>query len=86
VSNILKARWLELSDDEKTTFREWTEWDKKRYSHELRIFRSQRSGAESALDFAAEDDMPEIHIPKKRKPTIESDYSNAIPKKRSSSN
>lgn len=84
VNNVLKKRWLELTDDEKTIYREWTEWDKKRYEHELLIFQNRRSGDEDVLEIAVEDDMPQIHVPKKRKPTIDLD-SGTIPKKSSSS-
>lgn len=65
INNILKERWLKLSDDDKVSFREWTEWDKKRYAHELLVFQNKRSSADEEI--AVEDDMQQIHVPKKRK-------------------
>jgi hypothetical protein len=76
----LKERWLELTDDKKVIFREWTEWDKKRHAHELAIFQSRRAEDEDAIEGAAEDDMQAIHIPKKRKQIGDSCHS-TIPKK-----
>jgi len=79
---MLKDRWLELSDEEKTVWREWTEWDKKRYSRDLYIFENRRSEDDSALPQDT-DDMKSIHVPKKRKVPLESSSElTAVPKKK----
>ena len=75
----MKEKWLALSDIDKVTYREWTDWDKKRHAHDLAIFQSR-----------AEDDVDEnnaetilssdVHIPKKRKNVV-ADNLNSIPKK-----
>lgn len=57
LNETLKDRWTKLSDDDKAVWREWTEWDKRRYSRDLQIFERIK----------AEDDMKAIHVPKKRK-------------------
>lgn len=79
VNNLLKERWSHLTDDDKVIFREWTEWDKKRYAHDLAIFQNRRSGDDDDVE-AVEDDMQEVHIPKKRKNTDTIDPV-SIPKK-----
>lgn len=59
LKGILKDRWTELSEDDKTVWREWADWDKQRYSRELQVF--------DRLKNDEDDDMKAIHIPKKRK-------------------
>ena len=75
----MKAQWSELTDDEKQTYREWTEWDKKRHTHELNIFQNRRTADEEEVP--VEDDMQQIHVPKKRK-QAPFDSPVAIPKKK----
>jgi hypothetical protein len=79
VQNLLKEGWLELPEDEKNTFRAWTEWDKKRYSRDVTIFESRRVDIEDA-PANAEDDMKAVHVPKKRK--SQADEDSAVPKKK----
>lgn len=58
---------MELPEEEKNTFRAWTEWDKKRYTRDLAIFESRRNDNEDETADADEDDMRAVHVPKKRK-------------------
>jgi hypothetical protein len=63
---LLKEGWLKLPETEKDVFREWTEWDKKRYSRDLAMYENLR--ARNDDDAGAEmDDMKTVHVPKKRK-------------------
>lgn len=64
VNDLLKDKWLALSEDEKGVWREWTEWDKKRYSRDVSIFESRRS--EGLTKPPEDDNMTSIHVPKKR--------------------
>lgn len=57
LNGMLKDRWTELSEDDKAVWREWTEWDKQRYSRDVQVFDRLKN----------EDDMKAIHVPKKRK-------------------
>ena len=76
----MKEGWLELPEDEKNTFRAWTEWDKKRYSRDVAIFESRRVDIEDASANAEKDDMKAVHVPKKRK--SQADEDSAVPKKK----
>lgn len=58
LNGLLKDRWTDLSEDDKTVWREWTEWDKQRYLRDLQVFDRWKD---------KQDDMKAIHIPKKRK-------------------
>ena len=83
---MLKDGWLGLAEEEKDTFRAWTEWDKKRYARDLAVFQSRRDGhADAAAAPAKDDGMKEIHVPKKRKKQQQQaggGSSAAIPKKK----
>jgi hypothetical protein len=76
---------LELTEDEKGTWRDWAEWDKKRYARELAVFQSRRSDAaempEDSQDYE-EDAVQDLHVPKKRRMS-ESDET--IPKRKKKS-
>ena len=63
VHGILKARWLEVSDEEKHTWRAWGVWDKKRYERDLAIFEAAQSNG--ANGYADADDGKKRHILKK---------------------
>jgi hypothetical protein len=82
LQTLLKEGWLELPEDEKDTFRGWTEWDKKRYARDLAIFESRRIENEDVPVDADEDDMKAVHVPKKRKSPAGND--SAVPKKKKS--
>ena len=76
IQQLLKEGWLDLPENEKDTFRAWTEWDKKRFARDQEVFRSRRDLDDTAV--SAEDDMQAIHVPKKRK----EGNATAIPKKK----
>lgn len=79
VNELLKERWIHLSEDNKAIWREWCEWDKKRYAYHLEIYRARR-GESADLEVSnkfEEDGVQSVHVPKKRKSTI----GGAIPKK-----
>jgi hypothetical protein len=68
IHELLKEGWQDLPGEEKETFRQWTEWDRKRHAREMEIFEDRRHGGESppAAD-VEEDDMKDVHVPKKQK-------------------
>jgi hypothetical protein len=64
---LLKEGWLNLPESEKDVYREWTEWDKKRYARDLAIYEGlHRTSKGDAADVDT-DDMKAVHVPKKRK-------------------
>lgn len=70
VQDLLKEGWINLPEEEKETYRRWTEWDKKRYSRDLAVFQSRREDdLEDTTDHVENDDMKAIHVPKKKKRT-----------------
>jgi hypothetical protein len=79
---MLKERWLDMAEDEKSGWRECAEWDKKRYAHELAIF-EKGSSRKAPKDSSSDDEMEEsnaaqtVHVPKKRKLSVAS----PVPKK-----
>jgi hypothetical protein len=84
IQELLKEGWLKLSEERKDEFREWTDWDKKRYARDLEIY--EKSKAEEQQDddtniVVDNDDIKTIHIPKKRKQSREEDNCN-IPRKK----
>jgi hypothetical protein len=83
VQELLKEGWLKLPEDEKDVFREWTEWDKKRYTNNLAIFEGLKSDdLKNDFDSVVKtDDMKAVHVPKKRKQLSIGEHS-ADPKKR----
>ena len=84
IQELLKDGWLKLPEDKKDEFREWTEWDKKRYARDVEIFESSKSDERDDDDEDMEvsnDDKKSDHIPKKRKKSNVEDDSN-IPRKK----
>eukprot|EP00934_Nitzschia_sp_Nitz4_P004538 Nitzschia sp. Nitz4//scaffold162_size51285//15820//20464//NITZ4_006968-RA/size51285-processed-gene-0.20-mRNA-1//1//CDS//3329537970//4528//frame0 len=86
VNEILRGKWLELDEEEKQTWRNWAEWDKKRYTRDVAIYeKAQESNGGSSnspnnSDEAGEEERANAHIPKKR---VSAERSLAhIPKKR----
>lgn len=63
---------MELSENDKEVWRQWSEWDKNRYARDLAIYEKAKH-QDDAVDTA--------HVPKKRKSSEVSDAKN-IPKKR----
>lgn len=78
VHSILRERWVEISDEEKQTWRIWANWDKKRYARDMAVYESAQSNegkGGSETDDGQELDIPkkresignEVHIPKKKR-------------------
>lgn len=74
VNSILKARWLELGEDERVLWRSWASWDKKRYAHELSIYEKVNEIAKAAKEVEGLESTSD-----KRKAT---ESKNHIPKKK----
>lgn len=69
IHTILKDQWNELADEDKSIWKEWTEWDKKRYARDIAIYEKNRSG-EAALtkkDKKREASTESLSVPKKKK-------------------
>ena len=67
VNAILKERWLALQDDEKSTWRSWAEWDKKRYERDLAIYsKASESGGGKRKSKDVEPMKDNLHVPKKK--------------------
>jgi hypothetical protein len=62
VNDILRERWLDLSDEEKRTWRVWAAWDQKRFARDQFIYEKAQQTAENPAPLASD----EIHVPKKR--------------------
>jgi len=75
VNVILKDKWYALTEDEKHEWKEWEDWDAKRYEHQLEIYNQKKSGKKLKK---ATSDSSNLSIPKKSK----SDGAFSIPKKR----
>jgi len=73
VNGILKEKWQDLSEIEKGTYRDWCEWDKKRYARDMEIFETKKLGG-------GFEKLEAAHIPKKRKSFSGNNMS--VPKKR----
>uniref|UniRef100_A0A7S2V7T2 Chromatin-remodeling complex ATPase chain n=1 Tax=Entomoneis paludosa TaxID=265537 RepID=A0A7S2V7T2_9STRA len=73
VNGILKDRWLDMSEDEKEVFRRMSDWDKKRFEHEEKIFKERSANAmeneedEEEQEPVADDGTQALHVPKKKK-------------------
>lgn len=72
INSLLKEQWLGLSEQAKEVWREWAEWDKKRYARDLAVFEGRLPRRSSIED--------NVHVPKKRKSSQQNEAS--IPKKR----
>jgi SLIDE len=87
VNGLLKDRWLDLPEDEKSEFRDWCEWDKKRYEHDLAIFEKSRPAKKKDVTPIAtsyeEDAVQDVHVPKKKRKMTTDD--SIIPKKKRAS-
>ena len=69
VNQILKDKWMQMSEEEKDVYRGWCEWDKKRYAHEKDIFDHKSTGTNASEEdpAIADDGTSEIHAKKKRR-------------------
>ena len=75
---------MKLPDNKKDEFREWTEWDKKRYARDVEIYEKSKDEEHEDNDANIEvgnNDTDTIPIPKKRKQSSGDDNS-AIPRKK----
>jgi hypothetical protein len=45
VNGILKDRWDALTEDEKQVWKEWEDWDAKRYEYQLGVYEGNRHGS-----------------------------------------
>jgi len=79
VNGILKEKWLELSDSDKVVWRDWSEWDKKRFARDLEIFEKKKVGGSAGSSASSRKPLDATHVPKKRK-SANGDIT--IPKKR----
>jgi hypothetical protein len=79
INKLLKERWLELTDEDKETYRGWTEWDKKRYAHHLSIYESRKAREQGMVEEFEKDELDAVHVPKKKRKN--SADGSAIPKK-----
>ena len=82
MNRLLKEGWQDLAEDDKATFRGWTEWDKKRYARDLAIFERQKEDDPKGATAAEENYDDGLHVPKKRKKNVEDTDTLSIPKKR----
>jgi hypothetical protein len=81
INGILKQRWIDMPEDEKQVWREWAEWDKKRFTHEMAIFENGPPKETEQTPDEIEDNTVQVHIPKKKRKSSATQES-AIPKKR----
>ena len=79
VHDILRERWLDLSDEEKETWRIWANWDKKRYARDLSIYESTRANGRG--EDLISDNAQDLQVPKKRQSAGEDAFAH-IPKKK----
>jgi hypothetical protein len=70
-----------MAEDEKVVWREWAAWDLKRFTHEMAIFEAPPEERAPTPDEEFENNVVQVHIPKKKRNLPESQES-AIPKKR----
>ena len=89
VHDILRDRWLALTDEDKEVWRKWASWDKKRYKRDLAIYEEAKASSKtgdgemvSREDERADDAVQALHVPKKRSTTSDGGSPfNHIPKK-----
>jgi hypothetical protein len=72
VNAILKDRWDKLKVDDKEVWRQWTEWDKKRYAREKVVYERARHKT---------DPVESAHVPKKQKPAATYENALSVPNK-----
>jgi hypothetical protein len=70
-----------MPEDEKQVWREWADWDKKRFAHEMAIF--EHSPPEEMVEppNEVEHNTVQVHIPKKKRKSSAAQET-AISKKR----
>jgi hypothetical protein len=88
INGILKDRWYALTADDQEVWRDWEDWDAKRYEYQMEIFTNQRkkkkkSTNSPAADASASAEKEAVSIPKKvRKESSGEGGGFFIPKKR----
>ena len=84
VQELLKNGWLKLPEDDKEIYREWTEWDKKRYARDDALYKRLKASVKGKNVELDTDDMKTIHVPKKRKDQLSGSGGDntPVPKKR----
>lgn len=76
INELLKDKWLKMTEDDKEIYREWSEWDRKRFMRDRAIYKNKHGqGNGSEL-------VDGVHVPKKRKSSI-GEGSDSVPKKKS---
>lgn len=71
VNEVLRERFVALTDDEKKTWRAWATWDKKRYARDLKIYEGKErrhatiDGHSPKKRRKSEGDV--AHVPKKKR-------------------
>jgi hypothetical protein len=71
-----------MPEDEKQVWREWADWDKKRFAHEMAIFeKGPPEETEETPDEIEQHNTVQVHIPKKKRKSSAAEES-TIPKKR----
>jgi hypothetical protein len=72
-----------MPEVEKQVWREWAEWDKKRFTHEMAIFETgpPEETEEPPDEIEHEHTAVQVHIPKKKRKSSAAEES-TIPKKR----
>ena len=63
VNEMLRKRFVALTDEERLVWRMWSTWDKKRYLRDVAIYDSAQEAIKDDGDEAMEE---ENHVPKKR--------------------
>jgi SWI/SNF-related matrix-associated actin-dependent regulator of chromatin subfamily A member 5 len=69
MNDILKEKWLELSEDDKKPWRIWASWDKKRYARDLAVYDTSHAAESGSNAQASKKRSGEgkIHVPKKKR-------------------
>jgi SLIDE len=67
VHGILRERWVDLDNEDKTVWRQWASWDKKRFERDLAIYEEQNPRSFETLPTSNGDKDDSLHLPKKRK-------------------
>ena len=91
VHGILRERWVDLDNEDKTIWRQWANWDKKRYERDLNIYEDKNPRIVRSMPKMNGDKDNSLYNPKKRKTSgmTEEEIESpppfaAIPKKRRS--
>ena len=87
VNSILREKWYALTKEDKQTWKEWEQWDAKRYAYHLAIYDKARAARSGTSEDDATSPKPsntsadDLHVPKKRKVQDTKIETTHIPKK-----